>query len=186
MVDRNILSFFNDTYDATNQKVLKFITAKCANTADISDIFQETYMEFYSVLVKRGASYVENSEALVMKLAKQKIYRHYSFTDRFKNSVPLAEDDDGNESNVVNSEAADTSFESAVCDEILVSKIREALLLKPQITQKIFYLYYSLDTPIPEIAQLLSVNESYVKNKLYRTVKELRSAYMGKDDENHE
>ena len=55
MSNPNIASRFDDIYDSTNQAVLAFITAKCKNTADISDIFQDTYMELYQVLIKRGA-----------------------------------------------------------------------------------------------------------------------------------
>lgn len=96
MVDQNLISLFNAIYDATNRKILGFITAKCGNTSDISDIFQDTYT-------------------------------------------------------------------------------------KPQIVQKIFLLRYSLDMTIPEIAKLLSVGESYVKNILYRTINQLRELYVRKD-----
>ncbi|MFQ9801920.1 MAG: sigma factor-like helix-turn-helix DNA-binding protein [Clostridia bacterium] len=38
-------------------------------------------------------------------------------------------------------------------------------------------MYYSLDLTIPEIAKQLSMSESNVKNKLYRTLKEMRNFY---------
>ena len=78
MVDKNPTTLFNDIYDSTTRKVLVYITAKCSSPADIHDIFQETYMELYSILVKKGPDSIQNSEAFVMKLAKQKLSRYYS------------------------------------------------------------------------------------------------------------
>ena len=54
MVDPNIASRFDEVYHSTHRAVLLFITARCKHTADIHDIFQETYMEFYKLLVRRG------------------------------------------------------------------------------------------------------------------------------------
>lgn len=187
MVDQNIISLFNDIYDATNRKVLGFIAAKCSNTSDISDIFQDTYMELYAVMVKRGLDYIINSEAFVMKIAKQKVYRHYSLLDRLKFAVPLSvADDNGNEINIADLEANYFSFDISMLNSALIAEIRRAISAKPQIVQKIFFMRYSLDLTIPEIAELLSVGESYVKNKLYRTINELRKLYVRKDGTDNE
>ena len=73
---------FDEIFDSTKKTVLAYITAKCGHTANIHDIVQETYMELYKVLRKRGADYVKNERAFVLRLAKQKINRHYTLTDR--------------------------------------------------------------------------------------------------------
>jgi len=59
----DITDVFSRIYDATNNKVLVYIAVKCGNTADIKDIFQDTYLELFSVVEKRGTGYIENSEA---------------------------------------------------------------------------------------------------------------------------
>ena len=46
---------------------------------------------------------------------------------------------------------------------------------KPNDVQKIFYLMYNVGLTISEISNELSMHESNVKNKLYRTLKELRN-----------
>ena len=182
MVDQNLISLFNDIYDATNRKILGFITAKCSNTSDIRDIFQDTYMELYTVIVKRGLGYIENSEAFVMRIAKQKVYRYYSLLDRLKFAAPLfVADNDGNEINIADLESDDYSLDISMLNRALIEDIRREISTKPQIVQKIFFMRYSLDMTIPEIAELLSVGESYVKNKLYRTISELRKLYVGKE-----
>jgi RNA polymerase sigma-70 factor (ECF subfamily) len=181
MVDQNIISLFNNIYDTTNRKVLGFIT-KCSNTSDIRDIFQDTYMELYTVIVKRGLGYIENSEAFVMRIAKQKVYRYYSLLDRLKFAAPLfVADNDGNEINIADLESDDYSLDISMLNRALIEDIRREISTKPQIVQKIFFMRYSLDMTIPEIAELLSVGESYVKNKLYRTISELRKLYVGKE-----
>jgi len=67
---QDITSTFNEVYDGTHREVLAFITAKCGNTEDISDIFQETYMSLYQSLERNGAAYAKDSNRLVYKIAK--------------------------------------------------------------------------------------------------------------------
>ncbi|MDD4658168.1 MAG: sigma factor-like helix-turn-helix DNA-binding protein, partial [Eubacteriales bacterium] len=118
----------------------------------------------------------------VMRIARQKVYRHYSLLARLKFAVPLSvADEDGNEINIADLESDDCSLDISMLNSALLAEIRSALSAKPQIVQKIFLMRYSLDLTIPEIAELLSVGESYVKNKLYRTINELRELYVGKD-----
>ncbi len=51
---------------------------------------------------------------------------------------------------------------------------------KDLITTKIFYLYFAMGLKISEIAKELKMTESNVKNKIYRTLKELKK-YLGKE-----
>ncbi|QVK18631.1 sigma-70 family RNA polymerase sigma factor [Mycoplasmatota bacterium] len=175
MVDQNVTNLFNDIYDSTNRKVLIYITTKCNNTADISDIFQETYMELYSVLIKRGVNYIKNYEAFVLKIAKQKIYRYYSILDRLKMMVSLSEKDKA--FNITDLKADSFMIEDTICEKDLVEQVNEFLSKKSEDVKKIFYLFYYFNLSIREIAKLLRLNESNVKNKLYRTLKELRERW---------
>ncbi|MGF7142841.1 DNA-directed RNA polymerase specialized sigma24 family protein [Anaerotaenia torta] len=84
MPDPDIVSRFDDIYSSTSKTVLAFITSKCKYTADISDIFQDTYMELYQVLSKRGAEYVTNDKAFELRLAKQKLARYYTLLERLQ------------------------------------------------------------------------------------------------------
>lgn len=187
MVDQNATALFNDIYDSTNKKILIYITAKCNNTNDIKDIFQDTYMELYSVLVKRGPGYIENSEAFVTKIAKQKIYRYYSFLDKvklmFSNSVTDESGDDANApANVAANEDDSFCLDDIISEKDLIARVNEFISKKPEDIKKIFYLFYYLNLTIPEIAGLLVISESNVKNKLYRTLKELRKIYQIKGE----
>jgi len=155
--------------------VLALITAKCGRTADINDIFQETYMELYNLLGKRGVNYVTHEKALVMRIARRKISKHYSLLERLKVFVSLTgsneEDEDVKLTEFI---ADDFSVEEFVIDDILLENARKLIKTKPEDVRKVFYLMYNVGLTIPEIAQSLSMSESNVKNKLYRTIKELR------------
>ena len=71
-------------------------------------------------------------------------------------------------------------IDELVCSRDLAARVYTYLSSKPTDVKKVFYLYYSLDLTIPEIAKQLSMSESNVKNKLYRTLKEMRNFYSRK------
>ena len=171
----NTASQFDSIYDSTNREVLALITAKCGRTADINDIFQETYMELYNLLGKRGVNYVTHEKALVMRIARRKISKHYSLLDRLKLFVSLTgADEEDVDINLTEQIADDFSVEEFVINDILLENARKLIKTKPENVRKVFYLMYNVGLTIPEIAQSLSMSESNVKNKLYRTIKELR------------
>ena len=181
MSDPNIASLFDEIYNSTNKAALAFITARCKHTADISDIFQDTYMELYRVLIKRGAEYVTNSKALVLRIAKRKLARYYSLMERLRFREPAnpwnnaGTDTVDKDNETVLSDFADSFLtEEFAVNQIMLETARRFIQSKPENVQKVFYLMYDVDLTILEIAQALSMSESNVKNKLYRTLKELR------------
>jgi RNA polymerase sigma-70 factor (ECF subfamily) len=176
MVDQVVTSRFNEIYDSTYKAAVSLITAKCNNTADISDIVQETYMELYRLLCKRGADYVLNGKAMVMKIAKQKLARHYSLMERLRFFVPMTvKNEDGDEVILSDLEAESFLTEDFTVDRMTVESAQQIIRQKPEDVKKIFYLFYDVDLTIAEIAKELSMSESNVKHKLYRTLKELRN-----------
>jgi len=176
MVDQNINSQFNEIYDSTYKPVLSYVTAKCGNTADIQDIVQETYVELYRALSKRGIEYIQNPKAFCLRLAKQKVSRHYSLVERFKMILPLsATNDDGDEVMLSDFDAQVFLETDFTVNHDLLIEIEDFLVKKPQNVKKVFYLFYDVGLTIPEIAAALSMSESSVKNKLYRTLSELKN-----------
>ena len=178
MSNPNIASRFDEIYNSTKKAVLVYVTTKCGHTADISDILQETYMELYRVLSKRGAEYVTNEKAFVLRLAKQKIARYYTLSDRLRGFVSLTSTDGDNNENEVELSDFDANgflLEDFAVNNTLLEIARQFIKSKPENVKKVFYLFYDVELSIPEIAQILSMSESSVKNKLYRTLKELRN-----------
>ena len=172
---------FCEIYDSTKKAALAFITAKCGNTADIGDIFQDTYLELYQVLERRGVSYVTNEKALVKRIAGRKLAKYYSLKKRLGIFASMTKTgEDGQETDMSETELAWCEADSFLTEEFAVNRImvenaKRFIMQKPQETRKVFYLFYDVGLTIPEIAEALSISESNVKNKLYRTLKELRS-----------
>ena len=176
MVDPSIALRFNEIYDSTNKAVLAFITAKCCNTYDIQDIMQDTYVELYKLIVKRGVDYIKNDKAIMLRIAKQKLYRYYSLMDRLRMFVPMTKtNEEGEEIDLPDIEADAFLTEDFITNQIMLDNVRHFIQGKPQDVKKVFYLFYDVEQSIPEIAKALSMSESNVKHKLYRTLKELRN-----------
>ena len=176
MVDPNVTSRFNEIYESTNRAVLSYITAKCRNTADIQDIMQDIYVELYQIIQRRGVGYIKNETAFCLRIAKQKLSRYYSLAERLRLFVPMSvTNEDGEESAITDFQADDFLTEDFTVNQMMLDEIRRFIAQKPQDVKKVFYLFYDVGHSIPEIAQLLSMSESNVKHKLYRTLKELRT-----------
>ena len=81
--------------------------------------------------------------------------------------------------NILSADENDIAVQQTSFDDIAISKetvqsVFTYLSAKDELTKKIFYLYYYMDKNISEIALLFSVKESTIKNRLYRTIRELR------------
>jgi RNA polymerase sigma-70 factor (ECF subfamily) len=173
----DITSRFEEIYNSTYKDVIAFITSKCNNHADINDIAQDTYVELYSLLLKRGADYIQNENAIVIKLARQKLSRYYTLAERLKNFIPLHfSNEAGADILLPELQKATNEF---LTDDFVITKetfneMRGFLGNKSPDIRKIFYLYFDIGLTLPEIAKALGLKESNVKSKLYRTLKELR------------
>jgi RNA polymerase sigma-70 factor (ECF subfamily) len=184
MTDPGVASRFDEIYNSTSKAVLAFITAKCGRAADVADIFQDAYMELYQALLKRGADYATNGKALIFRIAKRKIARYYSLAERLRMFVSIsAENGDGEEADLSDFDPAAYSIEEYAVNQVMLDDARRFIMSKPEDVKRVYYLFYDVGLTIPEIADALSMGESNVKNKLYRTLKELRSLLAEKGEQ---
>jgi len=175
MTNLSAASRFDEIYDETSRPLLAFITSKCKNTSDISDIFQDTYLELYKVLENRGIDHIKNPRAFVFRIATRKIYRYYTILERVKHFLSLsAEDDEGSDCEPFDVDKNINLLEEIVINQVLYESAKKYILLKRDDIKKVLILFYDFEMTIPEIAKMLGISESNVKNKLYRTIKELR------------
>ena len=171
-------SLFNKTYDATHKTVLALITAKCGSTEDIRDLFQKTYMALFQTIERKGMAYPKDANRLVFKIAKRKIADHYAHRARQLVVISSLTADDDSEGCTPPELATDPFFtEDIALDAVAMEQAEEYLRRKPRDVRKIFYLFFHLDLSIPEIAKQMSLKESNVKNKLYRTINELKALF---------
>lgn len=175
MVDP-IKDHFNELYDALFYKITSFTVAKYNSLEAVEDIVQEAFLELYKILQKRGTSYIQNPEAMVMRIVKFKLFKHYSLLKALKNSVSIfKQNEEGEEYECQFAE--DFDVEDKYINTQTIDEIWVHLSKKPIETQKIFTLYYYSGKTIKEIAGMLKKTESYVKHRLYRTLAEIRKIY---------
>ena len=170
IVDQDNLKQFNKIYNKTYNYVLKYIICKCSNIEDVNDIIQETYLELYNTLIKEKN--IDDYNKYLIGIAKNKINKHYSILYKIK-TISLFKRFD-NEIDLIDTIKSNIDIEKIIIDTNNLELIWNYLKKKKIIIQKIFYLYYELDLKIKDISKELDVTESYVKNNIYRTLKELQ------------
>lgn len=172
---------FEEIYQSTYKRTLKYIICKCTNIEDVNDLIQETYVELYQNLKKRNLK-IENMEAYIIGIAHNRIRKYYGKKQRNKViSIPFNEEISENEKEL----QSDINLERDIVTKENVQKVWDYLKNKNRIIAKIFYLYYGMDCKISDIARELEMTESNVKNNLYRTLKELKKIFgkEGKESE---
>ena len=167
---------FEEIYDNTYNILLKFIIIKCNKIEDVNDIIQETYIELLRIIRKKKLTKQDNIEGYVLGIAKNVLKRHFSKKKDEKilsYYSDIAEDTDISLSDLSNIEEDFITKENA-------DNVWKYLKQKEVNIIKIFYLYYVEGLHIEEIAKELNLTDSNVKNKLYRTIKELQK-YLKKE-----
>ena len=183
MADAEIISIFDEIYESTYEKTLAYVAKKCGNVADVDDILQETYAEVFLVLSRKGAGYLINAKAFVFRVAKMKLSRHYSLSQKLKAMVPLFfRNEDGEDVDITDLERTNPSVEDQLINHMVIEDIANMILSKPSDIQKAFYLYFYLELSMPQIAAEMAIKETTIKSRVYRTVKEIREIY-GKDSD---
>lgn len=131
---------------------------------------QDTYLELLNKMKRNKLEKVENIENYILGIATNIIKRHY--TKKKKENI-ISYDDEDNITELLIQD--DFDLEESIITKYNIDKVWEYIKNKELITIKIFYLYFGLGLKISEIAQELGAGESYIKNKIYRTLKELKN-----------
>lgn len=176
MITKVNLKEFDKIYDKTYNQTLKYIICKCSNIEDVNDIIQETYLELYKAI--NNQKEIDDHDKYIIGIAKNKIKKYYNLLYKIK-TISLFTSKD-NDLELIHNIKSNIDIENIIIKNIDKEIIWNYLKSKKIIIQKIFYLYYELDLKIKEISEQLNVSESYVKNSLYRTLKELQE-FLGKD-----
>ena len=164
---------FNEIYDNTYDEIYAYVLKKCSCIADVSDIMQEIYFELHRVLTKKGIGYIKIPRIFVYKLAKRKLAKYYRLSAKIKNAFAYSLNDD--EAENVTDISDEFMLEDFVVNAHTLEHAERLIGKKDETTKKCMYLFYKENRAISEIAQILSITESNVKNKIYRTLKKLRS-----------
>lgn len=161
-------NIYNETYD----DILKYIISKCNNIEDVQDIIQNVYFNFYKIIQKKE---ILEPKRYLIKIAKNEIYKTYGLLSLAKNNIPTFSLNIENINKDFNYSifSFDENYDSSlICDEIY-----NYLRNNDSLTFKIFLLHFKYDMKIKDISIKLKINESTVKNRLYRTLKELKTIF---------
>lgn len=172
MFKRRYLDYFEMLYEKTYDRTLKYIILNCQNMEDVNDIIQDTYIELFKIISKKKITSLDNPNAYVIGIAKNKLKKYYSFKFKFKDISLFS-----GESEILNYVKSDVNIENIIITEENMKDIWLFLKKKKAIIGKIFYLHYYLDMTIKEISEKLDLKESTVKSKLYRTLTELKEVF---------
>lgn len=167
---------FETIYQNTYPKTLRFIIVKCKDIDKVNDILQDTYVELLKIIKKKKVLEIENLDSYIIGIANNILKRYYH-TKKKDNMVSFySESKQENEMDIKD----DFDLEQNIITKENVKEVWKYLKNKDLMTTKIFYLYFAMGLKISEIAQELEMTESNVKNKIYRTLKELKKQ-LGKE-----
>lgn len=173
---------FEEIYQKTYQTVLKYVVCKCQNLDDVNELVQDSYVELYQVLERKRLLKLEDETAYMIGIAKNIVKKYYRNQYQEKsNLLYFSKEKQENQLEYPD----DIDLEENFIQQENVAQIWNYLNKKDVVIAKIFYLYYALDLKIAEISKELEMNESTIKNKIYRTLKELKEIF-GKEDKNIE
>ena len=163
-----LLENFEEIYNSTYERTLRYIVCKCSNIDDVNDLVQDTYVELYNILEKKKEIYLENCPNFVIGIAKKKIQKYYGLLYKLKNyNVYQAEDEE--------IDLPDNfDLETETIKKLNAEAVWNYIKSKNIKTVKVFYLYYCTEIKISQIAKELNMSESNVKNILYRTIKDIK------------
>lgn len=179
MIDQKNLEYFNKLYNDTYEKTFKYVIYNCFNISDVNDIIQDVYLELYKIIQRKGCIEFDNSYAFVIGIAKNKIKKYYKLKYKMQNISLFSKKGDIELQDIV---VSDARVEEIIINTDNIQKIWKFLRRKKGIIGKIFYLYYYMDLTIKEISVELNINESGIKNYLYRTLKEMNKKFHMKGD----
>ena len=173
MLDQETLETFDKLYNETYKDVLKYVVCSCSNIEDVKDIVQTIYLEVLKKMEKKNVSNL--TKPYIMGIAKNKVNGYYRFNYKAKIVSLFSKQDNEEDIELIDTipDEFDLQIDLIRKDDIMI--IWDFLKKKKTIISKIFYLYYYDDCSIKDIANMLNISQSNVKNYLYRTLKELAS-----------
>lgn len=167
---------FEQIYRQTYNMLIRYIVVKCNKIDDINDILQETYIELFKKIRKRKNLEIENINNFIYGIANNIIKRHFHKKKLEKIVYLYSNDEEDTPLDIEDTFDLEQDF----ITKENVDKVWQYINTKDLLTIKVMYLYFILGLKISDVANELNISESNAKNKIYRTLKELK-VNLGKD-----
>ncbi|MBR6100875.1 MAG: sigma-70 family RNA polymerase sigma factor [Ruminococcus sp.] len=170
--EEKALAEFRTIYSSTCKYVFRAAVAGSRSVSDAEDVFQETYVELLSQL-RRGKT-IRDPQSYLTSILRRKLWASYQSSPASEISSAILDFSDA-----PSEPPDDLDIEESIITEQLYEQVAQRLRSKDETVRRIFYMYYSLEMKLPDIAEQLDIPLQSVKNKLYRTLAELRKLYGG-------
>lgn len=165
------LKNFEEIYNSTYNYILKYIVCNCSNIEDVNDLIQETYVEFYKILKRKKFIVLENYSNYIIGIARKRIQKYYGILYKIKDSSILNKSEEKEfEINI----PSNIDLEADTINKLNAEMVWKYIKKGDITTIRVFYLYYYSQLKISQIAKELKMNESSVKNILYRTIRKIK------------
>ncbi len=170
---------FDQIYNETYNYVLRFVISKCDNLDSVEDIMQDIYIKLHSI-IKKDTSYITEYKSFLIKLARNELFKYYSLKNKLKLIMLGSINKDDNESSIINNIKDESlNIEKEIIEKYDTEAIWSEIKKEDITTQKIIALYFLEEQKIKEISNLLNMNESSVKTKLYRAINRIKESLGG-------
>jgi RNA polymerase sigma-70 factor (ECF subfamily) len=151
---------FTEIYNRYSQMLFAFILRILGNRTDAKDVFQETFLKFYSSCV--GGAKVTNILPLLLKIARNLCL------NRFRDKKMIVPFEDNRTS------VFDEELERSETSQIIANAL--ALLDFP--VREIFVLHHYQSLTFAEIAEITGESLATVKTRYYRALEKLRNYFF--------
>lgn len=157
---------FNRIYEETRSDLLRHLWVRTNAAPDAEDLFQEIYRKFY-IRLSRSVLPILDPKRYLFTIAKKELSRYYLHrAKRAEAEQPMET-------------LPDVPSEEAPIDERLLTEERKdavwrLLQSEPELNRRIFVLFYACDRSQKEIGEALGLDETAVRQRLYRTRQRIR------------
>lgn len=157
---------FNRIYEETRSEMLRYLWVRTNAAPDAEDLFQEIYRKFY-IRLSRSVLPILDPKRYLFTIAKKELSRYYLHrAKRAEAEQPMET-------------LPDVPSEDAPIDERLLTEERKdaiwrLLQSEPELNRRIFVLFYACDRSQKEIGEALGLDETAVRQRLYRTRQRIR------------
>ena len=166
---------FDLIYSETRDDLLRYLMLRTNGAPEAEDLFQEVYRRFYARLA-RSVLPILDPRRYLFSVAKKVLAGYYrTAAKRKEKEQPLPEDFD-----LV---SEDEPLDERLLREERMDEVWRLLEREPELSRRVFLLFYGCDQSQKEIAVSLGITEEAVRQRLYRTRGRIRDLLEHREQE---
>ena len=166
---------FDQIYSETRDDLLRYLMLRTNAAPEAEDLFQEVYRRFY-VRLSRGLLPILDPRRYLFSVAKKVLAGYYrTAAKRKEKEQPLPEE--------LDLVSTDEPLDERLLREERMDEVWRLLEREPELSRRVFLLFYGCDQSQKEIAVSLGITEEAVRQRLYRTRGRIRDLLEHREQE---